>query len=274
MEIENIAFSGGGIGGLAYIGVLKLLEETGLLPKVYRYSGCSIGALFAFLIVIGYTAADLRTLMEHFRYTDIIDIQLLGILENMGLETGKHIVTLLRKMLYRKVGKYDITFDQLRQITGRELYVNASCVETDSPEYFSPGGTPDMSVIKAVHMSIAIPPVFAAVRHKGKTYVDGGLHDPFPINHFDPRTTLGFLLANEGVALDDVHPFVTHMYNIIRSLYRRIKYTQSYTNYTVVPIKTGTTTLKINLSKMERMNTIDSGYESFRKELFKILNNK
>jgi predicted acylesterase/phospholipase RssA len=272
-SIENIVFSGGGIGGIAYIGVLKLLEELHLLPGITHYSGCSIGAIFATLISLNYTYQELKTLMVNFRYKEILDLQLLGLLENMGIETGKNIIELIQKLIWRKIGRMDLTFEEHWQITGRHLHINASCVETDGVEYFSKSTTPTMSVILAIRMSIAIPPVIAAVKFKGKTYVDGGIHDPFPIGIFDPEKTLGFRLANDTVSIDNLHPFVTHMSSIILSLYRRISY-KTDSNYTIIDIKTGTSTLKINLSKADRLSAIERGYDSFRKELFKIRNNK
>ena len=271
--IENIAFSGGGIGGIAYVGVLKVLEEEKMLNGIKQYAGCSIGAIFATLISLGYTAEELRRFVEHFRYKDLLDIQLLGLLENMGIESGKHITEVVRKLIERKIGRPDLTFLEHWQLTGRGLHINASCVETDQSEYFSWVTSPHMSVLTAIRMSIAIPPVIAAVKYNGRTYIDGGLHDSFPIGVFAPMDrckTLGFRLLNETMLLHDIHPFITHMYAILSSLYRRIHYAD-VSSFTIIDIKTGTTTLSLNLSKAERLNTIELGYESFKKELFKII---
>jgi NTE family protein len=269
MKIENLTFSGGGIGGIAYIGVLKLLEEEAILPGIKNYSGCSIGAVFATLISIGYTSRELQIIVEHFRYKELLDIQLLGLLENMGIETGKYIMELVQKLVQRKTGSPDLTFQEHWEITGRGLHINASCVEKDENEYFCWETSPQMSVLTAIRMSIAIPPVIAAVRYGGFTYIDGGLHEPFPIGIFDPQTTLGFRLLNESMPIIEIHPFITHLYTILRSLYRRINYNIKG-DYTIIDIKTGTTTLNLSLTKGDRLNAIDLGYESFKKDLFKI----
>lgn len=269
-NIENIAFSGGGIGGIAYVGVLQYLEETGRLPQIRQYSGCSVGAIFATLISLGYSSAELTYILAHFKYKALLDIQLLGLLENLGLETGKKLMLFISKLIHRKIGRADLTFEEHWQITGRRIFLNASCVETDTAEFFSVQHTPQMSVLKAIQMSIAIPPIIAAVVHNGKTYVDGGIHISLPITLFDPVCTLGFKLDNESlVAIEDMHPFILHMYRIILSLYRRVNYLSFGSEYKVIHIKTGTSTLKMNLSKEERISTIRRGYESC-KELFKL----
>ena len=260
--IENIAFSGGGIGGIAYIGVLRYLEEKKIIQQIRQYSGCSIGAIFATLISLGYSSEELKCLMENFRYKTVLDIQLLGLLENMGIETGKRLLLFLGKLINRKIGRPDLTFEEHWQITGRRLFLNASCVETDTVEYFSAIHSPKMSVLKAIQMSIAIPPIIAAVKYNKKTYVDGGIHVSLPITLFEPSRTLGFQLENEAMTIENMHPFILHMYRIILSLYRRVNYQTYGSEYKVIHIKTGTSTLKINLSKEERIYTIQRGYES------------
>jgi predicted acylesterase/phospholipase RssA len=270
MDIENIAFSGGGIGGIAYIGVLEYLEEQRIIPHVRQYSGCSVGAIFATLISLGYSSVELKCLIENFRYKTILDIQLLGLLENLGIETGRRLMLLLGKLIHRKIGRMDITFEEHWQITGKRLFLNASCVETDTVEYFSVVHTPKMSVLKAIQMSIAIPPIIAAVKYNGKTYVDGGVHVSLPITLFESSKTLGFQLENESMTIENIHPFILHIYRIILSLYRRVNYDTFGPEYKIIHIKTGTRTLKINLSKEERINTIRRGYESC-KETFIII---
>jgi predicted acylesterase/phospholipase RssA len=57
--IKNLAFSGGSSKGFSYIGVIKALEEYGIVDTLEDITGSSIGALFAFLIVLKFHSSDL-----------------------------------------------------------------------------------------------------------------------------------------------------------------------------------------------------------------------
>ena len=49
--LMNVCFSGGGIKGYAFIGVVKYLQEHNV--KIKEISGVSIGALISLLVNIG-----------------------------------------------------------------------------------------------------------------------------------------------------------------------------------------------------------------------------
>lgn len=54
----TLALSGGGARGFAYIGVLKALEEEGLIPEMIV--GSSVGGIIGGLYCAGYTPDQLR----------------------------------------------------------------------------------------------------------------------------------------------------------------------------------------------------------------------
>ena len=55
----NLVLQGGGIRGFAHIGVVKKLEEIGLMNNIRRFAGTSVGALIVSLLVIGFTADEI-----------------------------------------------------------------------------------------------------------------------------------------------------------------------------------------------------------------------
>ena len=62
--ITNLVFSGGGITGLAYFGVVGALEEHGVLSHVRHIAGCSSGALMALMVCLGYTYEELKITID------------------------------------------------------------------------------------------------------------------------------------------------------------------------------------------------------------------
>ena len=65
-----------------------------------------------------------------------------------------------------------------------KIHIAAFCLNTSKTEYFSVDTHPDMKVIDAVCMSIAIPLVFECGKYNGKTYIDGGVAEEIPLLPF------------------------------------------------------------------------------------------
>ena len=273
--ITNLVFSGGGITGLAYFGVVGALEEHGVLPNIRHIAGCSSGALMALMVCLGYTYEELKIISKYYDYKELLDIQILGLVEKLGIETGRRFMRFIGKLMEYKIGVKDITFRDLYFITGRKLTVVASCVDTDKPEYFSIDTHPDMSVMLALRMSISIPGVFTAVRYQGKVWVDGGIHNTFPVELFEPADTLGVRVINSHDIKADENPdvfppIIVHVFKILMSFYLRAReYKEPLIKaYNPVNIETETGALSINMSRKDRSALIKKGYETMTNYMF------
>ena len=110
VKIKYLVLSGGGLRGLAYIGCIRALEELNMLADIESFAGASIGAVMATAIVIGYTSQELYDFILHFKYHDIKDINILGFLENYGIDTGNKIYHFLRVFIKKKIQIDNITF--------------------------------------------------------------------------------------------------------------------------------------------------------------------
>ena len=102
MKIKNLVFAGGGFKGIAYIGVLRYLESSGLLEDIKTFSGTSIGALISLLIVLGYTSKELTNLICKLDIDKIKDIRAKKFFTNFGIDSGVKIVYLLKLKIYTK----------------------------------------------------------------------------------------------------------------------------------------------------------------------------
>ena len=67
----GFAFSGGGAKGLAHVGVLKVLEEEGILPDYI--AGTSMGSIVGGLYAIGYSAKQLEVLTQNIIWEDFFN---------------------------------------------------------------------------------------------------------------------------------------------------------------------------------------------------------
>ncbi|MFH1382847.1 MAG: patatin-like phospholipase family protein [Chloroflexota bacterium] len=158
------ALGGGGARGLSHIGVLKVLNERGILPDII--AGTSMGAVIGALYAGGMEAGDIEHLIVQLDWRRLVLLADLT-LPVRGLIQGRRVFSLLKSILG------DLTFPQLR--------CDFVCVATDilTGEQVV---LHDGSLIEAVWASIAIPGIFTPVKIDGRYLVDGGLVNEVPVS--------------------------------------------------------------------------------------------
>src|SRR6187402_1809125 len=62
-DYKNLVLEGGGVRGLAYAGVFSVLEAKGILQQIENVGGSSAGSIAGMLVSIGYSAAEIDSLM-------------------------------------------------------------------------------------------------------------------------------------------------------------------------------------------------------------------
>lgn len=65
---EVLILQGGGAKGMAYSGVVEVLEDTGLLKGIKRVGGTSAGALMGLPIALGYSADSIHEIVRNSRF--------------------------------------------------------------------------------------------------------------------------------------------------------------------------------------------------------------
>jgi predicted acylesterase/phospholipase RssA len=197
-NFRTLVLSGGGLSVMAFVGCLHHLDQLGARDGVVTYVGTSAGAAVSLLCVLGCTPAEVRACVaEGMRSFAINEIDLDALLEidtQFGLDDGSRMAAWLRAIVEARLsagqgqpplpgGVAGVTFRQLAQVTGRQLVVCVTNLTTGCKEFLSAETAPDMSVVTAVRMSMAIPLLYAPVAHNGALYVDGGLLDNFPVSY-------------------------------------------------------------------------------------------
>lgn len=71
-EVENLAFAGGGAKGLAYAGVLEVLEKKGALANIKRVSGTSAGAIIGMTAALGFTSKEVKDIVRNKHFTHFL----------------------------------------------------------------------------------------------------------------------------------------------------------------------------------------------------------
>ena len=160
----GLALGGGGARGFAHVGVLQVLEESGI--KTDLVVGTSAGSLVGALHASGKTGAQLQRIAETMEESTITDWALPFL--NRGVLRGEALA------------RYVTAQTQGRKI--EELPIRLGIVATDlnlgEGVLFQRGDT-----ATAVRASSAVPSVFLPVRINNRDYVDGGLVAPVPVRY-------------------------------------------------------------------------------------------
>lgn len=261
-----LVFSGGSVGGIAYTGVIRALEELKLQP-INGVSGCSIGSVFALLYSIGYNSKELGTLVSNINFTDLFSINYINFFDNFGCDSGDTIKTALDDLVYAKTNMRHLSFRDHWMMTGTELHVNSSCLEDNVPIYYSHKTSPDVSVTAAVRESISIPFLFRPIVKDNKHYVDGGLHDSLPACVFSPEQTLCFYLVNDS-QVTQKNPFLKYCLNLFRVFYfnsEKNKVSHVTNAYKTVRIETGINGFNFKMTDKQKQETMERGFLSVMK---------
>ncbi|XP_078656598.1 uncharacterized protein LOC144902844 isoform X1 [Branchiostoma floridae x Branchiostoma belcheri] len=192
---ENLVLEGGGNRGLSYFGALQVLEEAGIWKNIRRFSGTSAGAITATFLAIGMSTSEARDYVDQDMRKVFIDhgcgyFSLLpNLLSGYGWNKAESFMIWLGGILKENTGNSDITFLELYETFHTELAIVVFNLNYMTEMYCHVKTTPDMSIRKAVRMSMAIPGLFQCVKFKQfefeDVFIDGGFGCNYPIHCFD-----------------------------------------------------------------------------------------
>jgi len=160
MEI-TLALGGGGVRGVAHIGVLRALENHGF--EIKAIAGTSAGGLVGAVYAAGFSTEKIEKTVKEmdahrsFWHQSNDQPSLLGL---------SGITKILSELLA------DRTFDELKipfAATAVSLYSGEEIILTKG------------KVIDAVMATIAVPGVFPSQEIGGRVLIDGGVLDPVPV---------------------------------------------------------------------------------------------
>ena len=214
--ITHIALSGGGIKGMAYLGILRYLYIENMIDSIKYASGSSIGALYclyiALKIPIDFLENEYMNLLEEINNKNYLCINKSSfgkLLESNGFVSVEFMTRPAKKYLKQLYGEEDITFIELAKKTGVNIYVNATCVNNGQRAIFSLEHTPNISVIDAIMASMSVPVMFEPVYIDGNYYIDGVISMDLPFDVFgntNPKNILAVLLMPSKNLQPPIYP--------------------------------------------------------------------
>jgi len=189
----GLVLSGGGAKGLAHIGALKVIEDSGV--KIDYIAGTSMGAIVGALYASGYSADELSVLFKQANFDQLIrdDFQRKNKSFFERKDTDKHAIVLpfnkFKLSFPSAISKGQNTYnfyvrllDHVKNVDDfSELPIPFLCIATDvetgKQVLLDKGYLPD-----AISASGAIPTLFEPVNLNGKLLIDGGVSNNYPID--------------------------------------------------------------------------------------------
>ncbi|MEB8328210.1 patatin-like phospholipase family protein [Flavobacteriaceae bacterium KMM 6897] len=177
----GLVLSGGGVKGMAHIGMLKALDEYGISANVI--SGTSVGALIGALYANGNSVSDM---LHFFKETPLFRYNFMTILKPGLLDTERYFD------LFKDFFPED-SFSMLK----RKLYVVATDLQIGDQKVFSEG-----ELIRPLLASAALPPLFSPVSINGNLYADGGIMNNFPYSEI--ADTSDFIIGSNVSSIREI----------------------------------------------------------------------
>lgn len=188
----GIAFAGGGLKGIAYIGAIKALEELGIEPEFI--SGTSSGSLFAVSYAMGFHAEDLKELSKEY-YQTLTKIEkkpiikagftymTSGVAKIEGLMDGAKIADLIEKVADKKniknmsEIKKSLAICTVDTISTNEcIFLSKNCPNImENVDYLY-----NVPISTATRASMSFPGVFTPCSYEKYNFIDGGTTDNYP----------------------------------------------------------------------------------------------
>lgn len=183
-----LVLGGGGLRGLAHVGVWRALTEAGVRPA--GIVGTSVGALVGALAASGVTWQEMHALA----------------LEKSDIVRVNRRVAWINGIRQLSVFRGDALMDfyaELLPDRGWEsmqipLLVNAVDLTDGSTEWFGTEARTDVSLVEAVYASSALPVFYPPFELEGRAFVDGGTAHPLALGCAERQGATGVVGVDVG----------------------------------------------------------------------------
>ncbi len=215
--------------GFAYAGALDELRKQYAIdygarcPVLKVAYGCSIGAILALALSVGYTTPELIDMVHAIKLEDIFAFDPVRFLSSigdthvsaLGMDDGKKLREFLTNLVTKKMAV--LTLRELFEKTGTDLRVHATNISSATPITFTKTSHPTMSVIDAVYASAALPPFFPPLEYEGTLYADGGI-----TKHVEEKCITFSIESAPLTVKDDLNqwpwPFASYLDRVLRMI--------------------------------------------------------
>jgi NTE family protein len=169
----TLVLGGGGMKGLAHVGVLQALLERGLTPT--HIVGSSVGAMVGAAWAAGRSIPELHEVAVNLRRKDVFVVAHVDMAFKRMRSPALFRREPLETLIHRLVG--DLTFQELQL----PVIVNTVDINSGMQVFWGLPGLDEVRVADAVFGSCALPGYLPPHEIRGRYYVDGATVDNLPV---------------------------------------------------------------------------------------------
>lgn len=194
----GLVLSGGGMRGVAHIGVIKALEEHKIFPT--HIAASSAGAIVGSLYAYGYTWEEI---LAFFKEVSLWGFRKYAINKPGLMDSEKFYDDI-------KVYLKDDDFSHLK----RKLFITGTNILTGKLKIFQKG-----ELIRPVLASASFPGLYAPVKIKNSYYTDGGALNNFPVEPLKDKCDLIIGVYVDGVDVVTIKD-LKHSHNVVERVFK------------------------------------------------------
>ncbi|MDP6409454.1 MAG: patatin-like phospholipase family protein [Planctomycetota bacterium] len=168
-----LILGGGGMRGMAHVGVLRALKTLGIRYDIVI--GTSIGSLIGAAAAAGLSVEEIEDKVASLQKEDYFRLNFVKLLMK-----GARAPSMYQGDRFRERVQDTLPVDSFAELR-LPFFCNAVRLETGGSVFFGTPGFQDVSLSDAVYASCALPGVFEPLEHDGFNYMDGGIVDAVPL---------------------------------------------------------------------------------------------
>lgn len=202
MEYTGV-FQGGGMKGIAYIGAICALEENNF--KCIRAAGTSIGAVFASLLMCGYSGKELAYISKSIDFQSFLYMptkKISSVIQDRGLYNSSIIEYELDRLYsykgYKMVDEL-INQETILKVIATDTTLKRQVILPDDLLLYQIEPS-TLTIARMVTLSLLYPGVFKPLKLGNSMIVDGGIINNFPTNAYtlkDNELGIAFQILNK-----------------------------------------------------------------------------
>lgn len=210
--MEYLVLGPAGMGIFAILGSITKYKDD--IKNVKEISGSSAGAIVALALALELPLHDILDRLLSVDFENVMKYKIKNFITKFGF-----IDTTIIRNLILDAFRCNPTFSELK----KKVIISAYCLNRTKTEYFSVDTHPNMKVIDAVCMSVAIPTIFTPVHYNGMLYIDGGTKEQYPITPFidkKPEKIMCICVENKDVYIENIGNIRGYMFALMMSSMR------------------------------------------------------
>lgn len=189
----GIAFSGGGLQGIAHIGAVKALYELGIKPQFV--SGTSSGAAMASIVAMGFSADEMQEIAKKY-WKELAEIDNKLIFKSLaqfilnkkirkdGIKSGEIISDVIKEIMRERgiSGFKDLPINL--SVCTVDTLTTDECIFTTEDEHLKNEHIHyicDAPLEIAVRASMSFPAIYTTCPYDKYNFIDGGSKDNLPV---------------------------------------------------------------------------------------------